>query len=814
MDYTEFFSTATGHEPYPYQSQITERRDLPTLLRIPTGAGKTETAILGWLYRYFHHPEPQVRSVTPRRLVYCLPMRTLVEQTEKRVKGWLEKLGKTDDVGVAILMGGKPRVQWYLHPEKPYIIIGTQDMLLSRALNRGYGSTPFMWPIEYGLLNNDCLWVMDEVQLMANGLPTSTQLDGLRHKLGTFGPAHSIWMSATVKPGWLDTIDHGAPVASQVLELDGDDLQDARLSRRHNARKIVTEIPMESGKGYARKMAEFVAEKHESGTMTLVIVNTVERSQEIYKALNNPRWVSLEAETVLIHSRFRGQEREEKREMLSRDIDKTGPGRVVVATQAIEAGVDISAKTLMPELAPWPSMVQRFGRCNREGKEERGSIFWVDRGESKQDTAPYDPVEVEPARQLMRSLEGKSAGPSDIEKLGDVMEDADHLTVIRKRDVVGLFDTTPDLSGSYLDVSQYVRGMDERDVTVFWRDVPAAGPGEDEPRPIHSETVSVSRIGKSFLDYMKNAKRTAWRWDYLDNRWIEVRLGDIYPGMTLMLDAAQGGYSPQIGWVGWDPSDNEAVEPIADDNQEPEEGQSSDPLSTQRKWVTLVDHTRHVVAEVDKILKRLSESLHDPSLPETVRLAALYHDAGKAHSAFQEMLRKSLPEGEAVPVEDCLMAKSPGSGKMDPSRRHFRHELGSALAILKHESALKGRDRDLAAYLAASHHGKVRLGIRSLPEQRRGFTDSNPDPNYLLGYKVSERETLPSVDLGDRMRIGETTLDLSLARIGLDDSGRHSWLERSLGLLEWLGPFRLAYLEAILRAADMRASKNEQEGKN
>ena len=68
-----------------------------------------------------------------------------------------------------------------------------------------------MWPVEYGLLNNDCLWVVDEVQLMANGLPTSTQLAGLRRKLETYGPAHSMWMSATVRPEWLATIDHPAP---------------------------------------------------------------------------------------------------------------------------------------------------------------------------------------------------------------------------------------------------------------------------------------------------------------------------------------------------------------------------------------------------------------------------------------------------------------------------------------------------------------------------------------------------------------------------------------------------------------------------
>jgi len=39
-------------------------------------------------------------------------------------------------------------------------------MLLSRALNRGYGIGRARWPLEFGLLSHDTLWVMDEVQLM------------------------------------------------------------------------------------------------------------------------------------------------------------------------------------------------------------------------------------------------------------------------------------------------------------------------------------------------------------------------------------------------------------------------------------------------------------------------------------------------------------------------------------------------------------------------------------------------------------------------------------------------------------------------
>ena len=72
-------------------------------------------------------------------------------------------------------------------------------------------------------------------------------------------------------------------------------------------------------------------------------------------------------------------------------------------------------------------------------------------------------------------------------------------------------------------------------------------------------------------------------------------------------------------------------------------------------------------------------------------------------------------------------------------------------------------------------------------------------------------ETLPFVDLGDGAYAGETELDMSIARIGVSETGERSWLDRTLKLLEWLGPFRLAYLEAMVRAADMRASRAERE---
>ena len=124
-------------------------------------------------------------------------MRTLVEQTAEEAKKWITNLLTTaDELGLSpagkqslawlaehspiILMGGEDSGDWDIHPEKDAILIGTQDMLLSRALNRGYASSRAHWPMEFGLLNQDCLWILDEVQLMDVGLATSAQLQAFR----------------------------------------------------------------------------------------------------------------------------------------------------------------------------------------------------------------------------------------------------------------------------------------------------------------------------------------------------------------------------------------------------------------------------------------------------------------------------------------------------------------------------------------------------------------------------------------------------------------------------------------------------------
>ena len=207
MDYQTFFAKATRlPAPFSYQSRLAEQ-EWPDLLGVPTGMGKTAAITLAWIWKRGWRQGNRSEAIdvqTPHRLVWCLPMRVLVEQTEENIRSWLETLGilghKAGEgkVSVHVLMGGADDTKWASFPEEDMILIGTQDMLLSRALMRGYGMSRYQWPVHFALLHSDCLWVFDEVQLMGAGLATSAQLEAFRRSFPLSKSSRSLWVSATL----------------------------------------------------------------------------------------------------------------------------------------------------------------------------------------------------------------------------------------------------------------------------------------------------------------------------------------------------------------------------------------------------------------------------------------------------------------------------------------------------------------------------------------------------------------------------------------------------------------------------------------
>ncbi len=895
-----FFREVTGHEaPYPYQVRLAEaaaRGAWPELLEVPTGLGKTEAIVAAWMWGRLLAPQS-----TGRRLVYCLPMRTLVEQTRQvaermveRTRARFEQVGQTAPE-VAVLMGGELDERWELHPERPAILVGTQDMLLSRALCRGYAMRRGKWPVHFGLLHGDVLWVFDEPQLMGLGVETGAQLHALRAMLGAFGPAHSLWMSATLPPTGRDRWNSGpAPAGLYTVDvqrwleaqkregltrlaLDAQDRAHPRVRRRLEASKRLERWdagPSGATKGDVTKHLDALADRlaaqasqigqRGEPALVLAVLNTVERAQQLYERLEKRRRrepALQRADLALVHGRMRPHDRRRHEQLL---YGGTQNGlRIVVATQAVEAGVDASARLLVTELAPWPSLVQRMGRCNRCGEHDEARVAWIDLPDAL--AAPYEASELQQARRLLERLQHDDACASP-ERLSQLTRQhyvppPRFVPVLRRKDLLELFDTTPDLFGDDVDVSPFVRDADESDVFVYYRDFdPQQGPPPEEPAPAAEELVRVpvgamQKFAKSLVDRARDRKSEQARWlpwavDPLASgarRWTPLwNPSELWPGRRVLLHPQAGGYDPEHGWTGKPgkgrpppvPAPAGALPRATDEHTE------SDARSAAGDWIGLERHLHDVHDEAQRLLGALHDLLTEPWLQQAVLRAAAWHDAGKAHPAFQAKLCFEPPQGTAPPPsQGGPWAKAPHRRmRLGPKQRReaqaqwgkeaerpfFRHELASTLAWLAWASRQGDRlevpegapDRDafvfLVAYLIAAHHGKVRLSIRSLPGE-----PETPRPVELALPPALQEDLEPALPApfargvwhGDELELvsvpghagrlpSSVHLDLRPMRLG-----EGSWVERARGLLERLGPFRLGMLEALVRIADWRASQ-------
>ncbi|MGE5465541.1 MAG: DEAD/DEAH box helicase [Methanocella sp.] len=911
-NFASFFATATsGFQPYDWQRQVA-LEGLPEVLPIPTGLGKTEVA-LAWAWRLLIE-----KTHEPLHLVYCLPMRRLVTQTVQRLKRYFDTLKAKKpeiDVGVHQLMGGAIGEEWARWPDKPWVLVGTQDQLLSRALNRGYAMSRFEWPVHFGLLNNDCRWLIDEVQLMGPGLWTTSQLDWMRRKrFPSLKPCLTTWMSATVGTLFLSTTDRtreglGGPSKEQAAfekklkdSLDNDEglswwreakrpvewwagrpTTTRRTQKRSKSGKSVTQ-----GVVTAEAIAHAVVKEHQAGKLSLIICNTVDMARDVFRAL------SVEHK-VLLTSRFRREDRSRHEQRLldfdanrkAGKLPKDDPGLICVSTQVVEAGVDISAHRLWSELAPWPSMLQRLGRLNRMG-DDQDARAWVwetptEKGHGKSERiGPYESTDIARTKKLVETFAPLSQVNAFSEAIADLNKQCEKemrealqpkpSPLPRALDVHGLFSTERDVHGGFTDVSAFVRGTDPYlDVTVFWRDWSGDSPPHDDDldgpllEPANEGCpVSFIRVQKM----LETSKGKAWLWDDEADRWVRINHWDIRPGMLVMLKRDVGGYDTTEGWTG------DKANILAD---VPRAGRGATLRDDSRTevgyWSRLEDHLKDARVEA----KRLCDAL---VLTGHTRTAVIegsgLHDLGKAHPQWQSALpdRSGIRDaplaksphvvavdviGEDDTVRQKILQLRPGALSLSAQTRRrgseevvrlrwaidnkineddlkslralsgvrwaghvqfrpgLRHEVASALAMWrKYRDSKEKPYPALAVYLAATHHGKARTVLRS--------TTSEGDDVFGVPRKP------------DTLVIGteQWTLDFSVAKDGAEGRWEgsefvltgHGWTGLVADLLgPWrpeeksdagvvpeieprnLGPFALAYLEALVRVADWRASE-------
>lgn len=119
----------------------------------------------------------------------------------------------------------------------------------------------------------------------------------------------------------------------------------------------------------AEDVAEFYYEHEEKDSVKiLVVVNTVRRAQELYHSLKSEM---PKTELKVLHSKFITKDRKIKEEEILSDGRIDCKKHVIwIATQVVEASLDIDFDYLFTEFSDLSGLFQRMGRCNRKGKKE------------------------------------------------------------------------------------------------------------------------------------------------------------------------------------------------------------------------------------------------------------------------------------------------------------------------------------------------------------------------------------------------------------------------------------------------------------
>lgn len=851
MAFDDDFELLTGNPAFPWQRALFERLvkgDIPKACDLPTGLGKTSVIAL-WILALAQNQK------LPRRLVYVVNRRTVVDQSTaeaerlrvrlldpavahvRKVLDSLAAVPADHPLAISTLRGEfADNGQWRRDPARPAIVVGTVDMVGSRLLFSGYGCGFRSRPLHAGFLGQDVLLVHDEAHLEPAFQSLVTSIAEEQRRSGDPRPLAVLALSATGR-------------TEADFTLSDADLTNAVVDRRVHAKKGLMVHAVED----RAQLPDAIAAKAASlDGKVVVFLSSVEHAEKCAKALRS----SKRDRVATLTGTMRGAERDEltRHPVFARFLPRPADGIslkegsvYLVATSAGEVGIDLSADHLVTDLPPFDALAQRLGRVNRYGEgDARVHLFCEplkpppkkaakgeDSESEEEEGTGKRKDEFDHARYFTRDL--LDALPVRADGLRDVSPAA--LRALPKDDRQRASTPQPDIHSvdallfdrwSYTTITERLPG---RPAVAEW----LHGRAEWEP-PRTSvawrrevEWLKVEHLGRESLDdfladyplrsrevlsdvtarVLKQLKAIVERIGDVELRAWLVRpdapaefalLGELVqaydPKRKPSLDGAlvvlppkaaglaqglldgRAEFDPACPYdLGPKPGEREVTEsedapsaPVgmrlvrsvrrslgedeksswwhlyATSQRADDEGSRS-----SRRELLLSDHLKRTEAWASRLAERLGLPAHERL---ALACAGRAHDLGKKRRVWQRSIKRFV---------DPPLAKGP----MQPSElAGYRHELGSL-----HDgdyAVLSGDARDVAMHVVAAHHGRARPHFP---------THESYDP-----------------DLADEV-VAELVKEVPL---------RFDRLQRKYG--RW----GLAWLESLLRAADVLGSEDEE----
>jgi len=345
------------------QIEIVRNSDNPSIIILPTGYGKTLIHLLF------------ISKWKPTRVFYILPTITAIKKFYEEIKEIFKDVGRkyyfvdVEDEYDDIVDGNFLRK----------INIITIDQFLRTFLQLGkYYARRFLF--------RDSLIIIDEFHLLNENMLVLTL-----HFLKKYFEIYKlkiVFSSATLNKQYLSEILNYFDriwINGNLIENKGfNEIKTKILEKYPNKQRFKLEII--EGKDLLEDLERII--EFSKYKKILVITNVVNKAISIYKKLEELKIKN----KILLHGRFSYVDRDFKErklyELLSKD--KTF---IFVSTQVSEVSLDVDFDILFTEASSIPSLIQRFGRVNRNGEKEGCFVFL------------YKPKDIEVQKLVYKNIE-------------------------------------------------------------------------------------------------------------------------------------------------------------------------------------------------------------------------------------------------------------------------------------------------------------------------------------------------------------------------------------------------------------------------
>src|SRR5215217_1503933 len=470
----ELFRELTSFEAHDFQIEVAWKLLVGEnlILVSPTGSGKSWAALLAFIYAKRNN------IAFADRLLYAFPLRTLTTALYQQYVPYLRKA----DLEATLQMGGMERGERDSFFEGD-VIFTTIDQLLSSYIGVPVSLPHKLANMPAGALIGSCV-VFDEFHLLEPERSLATTLD-LANRLAPY--TRVLLMSATFSREGAEEMQNRIRAGKREVSP-----KEVRVPGKPETQREFVWAGQEL-------TAEAVLDAHKE--KSIAVCNTVARSIDLYRRLKTlAEERGVEDRILLLHSRFLPEDRKSKEEELLMLFHETSNERaILVATQVVEVGLDISADSFHTEVAPASAVFQRAGRCARFGGEGTVHIYDLPtREDGRPDHAPYLKSQAALVDSTARELAARSGQTLDFEEERAVID-----AVHKEADLQSLKGVNP--RGRRRDVARSIREGGGAHVRQLVREVDSVNLiVHCDPESLRLEAplpgVSVSRsVARSFL---------------------------------------------------------------------------------------------------------------------------------------------------------------------------------------------------------------------------------------------------------------------------------------------------------------------------